>query len=196
MHMRRKTRMRLFASLSVMGQQQIVPIPIGALHYPAFLIWKHWYHCMLVGNWRRGTEQGNRVYCVRSAGREHPPQDIPLIADVVQAPVHYHQVVARSCQMYGLQCFVAHIDMHALGTGKSFDLLASHGAQLDRIDMVTKLSHTDGIRPLASTQIQCSAGATPRSNGEQLGVISRVCSQFDAVPVLPAPPIPFVRSVL
>ena len=119
-----------------------------------------------------------------------------LVADVMQAAVHQHHVVAVSCQIHGLQRLIAHGDADTLGPGEPFDLLAGYRAHLDRIDLIAELSEPDSIRSLACPQVQCDAGAAPCRHSQQGGMKLVVNHRVDAVPVLTASPVPLVSSIL
>src|ERR1017187_8113004 len=128
------------------------PVLVETLHDPALLIGKHRYHRMLGRDRRRGAEHRDRVHGVRGADGKYAAEHATLVADVMQAAVHQHHVVAVSCQINGLQRLIAHGDADTLGPGEPFDLLAGYRAHLDRIDLIAELSEPDepGSRILAA----------------------------------------------
>src|ERR1039458_8707753 len=191
-HVGRETGMRALAAAAFIGAQQHVRVLVETLHDPALLIGKHRYHRMLGRDRRRGAEHRDRVH---GADGDYAAEHATLVADVMQAAVHQHHVVAVSCQVHGLQRLIAHGDADTLGPGEPFDLLAGYRAYFDRIDLIAELSEPDRIRSLACPQVQCDAGAAPCRHSQQGGMKLGVSHRVDAVPVLAAPPVPLVSSI-
>lgn len=81
-----------------------------------------------------------------------------LVADVMQAAVHQHHVVAVSCQIHGLQRLIAHGDADTLGPGEPFDLLAGYRAYLDRIDLIASLASRMASAPSPAPRFSARPG--------------------------------------
>src|ERR1019366_7880131 len=144
-HVGPETGMRALAAAAFIGAQQHVRVLVETLHDPALLIGKHRYHRMLGRDRRRGAEHRDRVHGVRGADGKYAAEHATLVADVMQAAVHPHHVVAASCQVHGFQRLIAHGDADTLRPGEPFDLLAGYPAHLDRIDLIAELSEPDSI---------------------------------------------------
>jgi hypothetical protein len=85
--------MRALIALPFMVKQQHIPVLVEALHDPALVVGEYRDHSVLRRNSRSGAENGNGVDGIRGAGSKHSLEDMSLVANVVEAAVHYHQVV-------------------------------------------------------------------------------------------------------
>ena len=149
---------------------------------------------MLGRDRRRSAEHCDHMYGICCAGSGYAVQHAAFVADVMQAAVHQHYVVAASCQVHGLQLLITHVDTDTLGPGEPFDLLAGYRAHLDRIDLIAEFSKPDGVCALACPQIQCPSRTTFRRHGKQGGMKLGMRCRVGTVPVLTTPPVTLVSQ--